>query len=126
MALYNVFIDQNGKPLAIKQGYNFFAMIFTYIWALFSKLWEKAVILIFISTGLNALFNTADGLFNKTQNIIFYYVELVSLALIFFVLYYVGKHGNQWRLDNSLQKGYKHLGIVEAESKEDSISKLVK
>ena len=52
MNIYSVYIDstkKETKPLLIKQGFSFLAIIFNYLWALYHKMWLIALITISIN-----------------------------------------------------------------------------
>ena len=124
MASYDVFIDANGRRYAIKAGYNFFAFFFSYIWALFSKLWVIAIVLLMVSAALNKLFNYSIQKYYAIENPIYLFIALVILGTIFYIMYNIGKFGNKWLKDDMVKRGYEHLGCLEAKSKNEAIEKL--
>ena len=53
MNIYSVYIDstkKETKPLLIKQGFSFLAIIFSFLWALYHKMWLIALIIIIIKS----------------------------------------------------------------------------
>jgi hypothetical protein len=123
MASYDVFKDANGRRYAVKAGYNFFAFFFSYIWALFSKLWVIAIVLMILSAALNKLFNYSIHQYHAMDNSIYLYIAFIILGAIFYIMYNIGKHGNKWLKDDMLKRGYEHLGNIEAQSKNEAIEK---
>lgn len=124
MATYQVYKSPEGKKYAVEIGYNFYALFFNYIWALFARLWDKAITLIFISTALNALSNFLGKMYEDHHNPVFLYVQLIAVIAIFIIIFYVGKNGNRWLIESFEKKGYEKIGSVEAESKKQAIEKL--
>jgi hypothetical protein len=124
MASYDIFKDTNGKRYAVKDGFNFFALFFNYIWALFSKLWVIAIALLLVSTALNKLFYYSIHQYHTMENPIYLYIALTILGTIFYIMYNIGKFGNKWLKDDMVKRGYEHLGCLEAKSKNEAIEKL--
>ena len=123
MASYDIFKDADGKRYAVKDGFNFFAFIFSYIWALFAKLWGIAIALIVVSTVLNKLYAYSIHQYQAIQNSVYLYIALTILGVIFYIMYNIGKYGNKWLKEDMLKRGYEHIGNVEAKSKNEAIEK---
>ena len=76
---------------AIKQGFNIFAFLFSFIWAAFKGLWQKALLLFIVILVLVSFENGIRLEGSETGLIL---TILVQLAFVI----YVGRNANHWRV----------------------------
>ena len=121
MKQFDVLKSPEGEYQAVKQGYCWPAFFFTWIWALLSKLWDKAATLFILAWAANIAQRFGENLQDQTMKVV---LILGSLVIGLCIMYYTGKHGNRWRREMLVKKGYEPVGETDAESKKDAIAKL--
>jgi len=120
MKQFDVYKNSAGEYQAVKHGYCWPAFFFTWIWALASKLWDKAATLFVLAWAASFTQKFGEKLPDPVMQLIFI---LGPFAIGICIMYYTGKHGNRWRRDMLQSKDYEHLGTSEAASKKDAISR---
>ena len=109
MKIYTVHIKSGTsnayeKPIFVKEGFNIFAFLFTFLWALYQRLWIVAVFIFAV--------NTALALISKSQ---FMSADVLGIVQIAFNVM-VGFHGNDWIRSALTKRGYIMVDIVASDS----------
>lgn len=97
MKIYTVHVKPGAGeqvPVFVREGFNVFAFLFHFFWALYHRLWAPAVV-IFVVNAMLVLLMREHVL---SQN------GIVALQLGFQFL--VGAHGNDWVRARLVQDGY--------------------
>ncbi|MFO0388577.1 MAG: DUF2628 domain-containing protein [Alphaproteobacteria bacterium] len=92
------------KPVFVREGFNLYALIFMFMWALYHRLWLHAVALIAIQSGLMYL---------DKENVLSP-MTIGPLYLAFQIL--IGFHANDWLRAKLQRKGYITADITTGES----------
>ena len=111
MRIYTIYESNNKVPSAvpIKEGFNWFAFIFSLPWALLNSLWLVALMVLVINFFLMWLLIVFGGNY-VAQTIAFF-----GLALT------IGWMANDLKRSNLIKRGYKEETILLADSKESAI-----
>ncbi len=107
--IYTVHVDPDlpqayEKPVFIREGFNIFALMFMFVWALYHRLWFHAV----------ALFCVQAGLMYLDKEAVFSPATIAILYFAFQLL--VGFHANDWLRSRLQRKGYITADITTGES----------
>jgi hypothetical protein len=103
MKIYNAFIKKNkeGKVediVFVKEGFSFFAFLFSGLWFLYHKMWSEFFVFLLASTALSYGFEFIPE-FDK------FFLEL---AFVFIV----ALNANYWLCENLKNKNYEFVGLV--------------
>lgn len=113
MKQYKILKHPAGSIEAVKQGWSWPGLFFTFIWAFIKRLWMIGVGVLAVAFLVGVVFSsiadpaTVDGLSNVVGII-------VSLAF--------GLRGNIWRERNLLSRGFDHVDTVSANNPEGAIA----
>lgn len=118
MKIYNALIKKNkeGKiedVVLIKEGFSFFAFLFSSLWFLYHKMWREFLALALINF---AIVSTGNGLFG----------ELDKFFLEFALILIVGLNANYWFCDHLKRKDYEFIGLVFGENQENAKLRFIK
>ena len=107
MKLYNALIKKNkeGKiedVILLKEGFSFFAFLFSGLWFLYHKMWKELFALILINITF-AFLGKISSDFNK-----------IFLEISF--LFIIALNANYWLCDHLKKKGYQLVGMVFGEN----------
>ena len=107
MRLYTVHIPVGGRipgeePILLKEGFCWPAFFFSFLWALWHRLWLVALLLVLASAALEAVMSQFGA--NDTLR------GAVTLGVAVFV----GATANDWRRRGLAKKGYRLTDIVAA------------
>ena len=97
--LYTVHIDVDnpppkGMPVFVREGFNFYALIFMAFWAFYHRIWLLAVSLLLVQ-GFFVWLAEQDMFSPITVNLMYLAVQVT-----------VGFHANDWRRRQLQKKGY--------------------
>ena len=111
MRIYTIYESNDKVPSAvpIKEGFNWFAFIFSLPWALLNSLWLVALVFLVINFFLMWLLIVFGGNY-VAQTIVF-----SGLALA------IGWTANDLKRSNLIKRGYKEETILLADSKKNAI-----
>ncbi|MFW0778021.1 MAG: DUF2628 domain-containing protein [Rickettsiales bacterium] len=109
MKIYTVHVESGSsnsyqKPVFVKEGFNVFAFLFTFLWALYHRLWLAALFIFAV--------NTALALITKSG---FMSADVLGIVQIMFNAM-VGFHGNDWIRSALAKRGYIMADITAADS----------
>ena len=109
MRIYTVHIHPKKKrphenPIFIEEGFNWFAFLFHWMWALYQRVWSVAIAVLL----LNVLFAYA----NMSQWLHPISVTAMQLGLFFIM----GTHGNDLRREALKKRGYITSDIVTSDN----------
>lgn len=96
MKQYKIYRNDEGEIEAVKRGWSWPAFFFTWMWALFKRLWLVAGVTL-------AAFIPVALLFSD-------FAALANLASLFIF----GLYGNAWREKNLAGRGFQHVGDISA------------
>lgn len=107
MKPYNAIIKKNkeGKiedVILLKEGFSFFAFLFSGLWFLYYRMWKELLALIIINVAF-AIFGKFSSDFNKF---------LLEIAFLFMV----ALNATYWLCDHLKKKGYEFVGVVFGEN----------
>lgn len=113
MAQYRIFKHPVGKIEAVKQGWSWPAMFFTFIWAFVKGLWQVGASVLVLAMLMGLFLNEwVDlSLANTIANIVGIIIALV-----------LGVRGNIWREQNLLSRGFEHVDSIRAPNPELAIA----
>jgi hypothetical protein len=108
MKIYAVYIRPEAgaqqKPVFIKEGFNFAALVFTAFWALYQRLWVPMLLMAAFEVGLGAMVHTK----------ILSLPSIGALNLGYHVI--VGMQANDWVQSRLRRRGYVLADIAAADS----------
>jgi len=113
MRVYQIFKHPERGVQAVKRGYSWPAFFFTWIWALTRRLWLAGGLLFLCSIFLG-IFNRALGMRSWE----------FSLAVDIVLSLFVGARANLWRSNALENRGYRHLGAMNARGPQDALAKV--
>lgn len=90
-------------PVAVREGFNLWAFLFTGLWAFTRRMWLEGVVLLLVGMALGFLLERT-GLPEGAASV-------VSIAY----MYLVGCHANDWRRGALARRGWREDGVVVAE-----------
>lgn len=98
MKIYNALIKKNKEGqirdiVLIKEGFSFFAFLFSALWFLFHRMWREFFILLLVGIVFNYI-----------------YGDKVLLEIAFFFL--IAFNANYWFCEHMKNKGYEFAGLV--------------
>lgn len=104
MTLYKIFLKRSKTGVIedlelIKDGFNFFILIFQVLYLLYKKLWKKALILFLVFVFLNSL--QYKELFSN----------YITISIQLSILLYVAFECNDWIAKKMIKDGYEFLGF---------------
>ena len=99
MKVYTVHVRPGGPvgeqaPLFVREGFNWFAFLFHFLWALYHRLWAPAVVIFIVNAMLILLLR--EHVFSENG--------IVVLQLGFQFL--IGAHANDWLRARLMRDGY--------------------
>lgn len=118
MRLYSVFLRNHGRDTArdlvlVKEGFSWPAFIFTFVWALATRMWWPAIalfaIIVLVGAGTDAV-----GLNEDLQGLV-----TLSLAV---AIGFLGNDIRRWHLDRD---GYSEAGVVAGKNKEHALQRFL-
>lgn len=118
MRLYSVFLRNHGRDterdlVLVKEGFSWPACIFTFIWALATRMWWPAIalftVVILVGIGVEALGATED-----VQGLM-----TISLAV---AIGFLGNDIRRWHLDRD---GFTEAGVVSGKNKEHALQRFL-
>jgi len=110
MKTFSIYKNIQGQYKAIKDGWNWVAFLFSWIWAFFTKQWALGCILLFANWGFGVV------VLSHPEMSIF--INLVNLGIAILL----GLNGNKLLSDEAKKKGYKYKGQEEGDSPEGAIN----
>lgn len=117
MKQYRILKHPAGTIEAVKQGWSWPALFFTFIWAFVKRMWMLGgavlALAFLVSIVLESIADpaTVDGLSN---------VIGIVVSIVF------GLRGNIWRENNLLSRGFEHVDTVLASNPEGAIAVYLK
>tara|TARA_R110000850_G_C9995857_1_gene467831 strand:- start:13122 stop:13499 length:378 start_codon:yes stop_codon:yes gene_type:complete len=119
MRTFNVYKHPTQGIEAVKVGFSWPALFFSFFWMLVKKLWALAgvwfgayIVLLLIETATD---QPGEG---GAQAIVY----LILSAGYFTIWLAPAFKGNKWRKDNLSKRGYKHLTTVQAETPDAAVA----
>ncbi|HSH95933.1 MAG TPA: DUF2628 domain-containing protein [Roseimicrobium sp.] len=110
---YEIFRHPLRQTVAVPAGFNGWAFIFGWIWALKRQLWLPAVILLGINAGLGVV---ANGVGRQHA------LLLGALQLLLHAV--AGLKGGSWLAKSLELHGYNYIGAIEARDANDALAKV--
>src|SRR6266478_7831257 len=111
MRVYQIFKHPEKGAQAVKRGFSWPGFFFSWIWALTRRLWLAGGLLFLCSFALG-VFGQAMGSGNWP----------FSGALDIIFLLVVGTRANYWRCNALENRGYRHLGAINARDPQDALA----
>jgi len=118
MRLYSVFLRDHGRAndenlLLVKEGFSWPAFVFTFVWALWSRMWWPAIVIfsVIVLSGWGAI---QLGLGETIETVI-----SVSLGV---GLGLVGNDIRRWSLE---RQGYQEVALVTGKNTEDAMRRFL-
>ncbi len=110
---YNIFTSPQGDYEAVQKGWSWTAFLFTFMWALFNKMWALGgvgwTLWIIWSLFLMKAFSESGAF-------------IIQIPLVLYVGLIFGILGNEWKKKNLLARGYKKISSVTASTSEGAIA----
>lgn len=97
-------------PIAIREGFNFWAFLFTGFWAFANRMWLLGVGLLAIGAALGLVLRLGLGLSEEGE-------AVISLAY----MYLVGCHANDLKREHLARRGWRTAGVVAAADEDSAI-----
>ena len=115
MRIYTVYEPNDilSNIVAIKEGFNWIAFLFSVLWALFNRLWLWSLGIVIANVFMGWFLIELGGDF-VVQTVTFF-----GLALI------IGWTGNDFKRQNLAKRGFREAAILLADSKETAVSRYV-
>ncbi len=117
MKSYRIFKHPAGHIEAVKQGWSWPGLFFTFIWAFIKRLWAVGGVVLAVAFVVGAMLDSLVS--PETANVISNVLGVVISLLI-------GLRGNIWRENNLLSRGYEHVDSLVAENPESAIAEYLK
>ena len=114
MKLFKVYKSEDDKYEFVKKGWSWPAFFFGIFWFVYKKMWFEAIILFAIAVILRSL--TIDYHYIPEQT--FQIIRCIIIVLF-------GIYGNKLFARDLEKRGYSIIDSVEADSKDDAISKVI-
>jgi hypothetical protein len=107
MKIYKIFLKENEGKIEdlkiIKDGVDFFALIFQDLYLFYNKMWGKAFLFFF-----------AFFVLDFTFNIFFMLIGYVIICS------YIALHFSDWKSEQLIKDGYKILGLCNGKNKKEA------
>ena len=115
MRVYTVYEpnDMVSNIVAIEEGFNWGAFIFSVLWALFNRLWLWSLGIVIVNVFVGWFLIELGG------DLIVQTVTFFGLALI------IGWTANDFKRQNLVKRGFKEAAILLADSKETAVLRYV-
>ena len=123
MKKFDVYSHPTHGFVAVKNGFSWPGLFFTWIWMLFCRMWLASGVVIAISWGLWLVMNlipVSDDVEDFTGELAI--LAVFGLGLV--VNLVVGKMGNAWRRSSLGKRGFAHVKSVQAGSVDAAIAKI--
>lgn len=117
MTQYRIFKHPAGKIEAVKQGWSWPGMFFTFIWAFVKSLWQLGTVVLVLALLAGVVL---DALLDEQTVDILSNVIGIIIALLF------GLRGNIWRENHLLSRGFEHVDTIAAGNPEGAIAVYLK
>lgn len=111
---YKIFQHPNGSVDAVKQGWSWPAFFFSFIWAVFKKMYLTGAALFLFSIIISTI--VAHMRLGIQGEMLLNMITIV-ISIIF------GQKGNEWREALLYKKGYDDKGLVEANSPQAALAR---
>ncbi len=108
MKTYKVYVNEDSDYKAVKEGFSWTGLFFSFLWAVFHKLWVVALSIFLIGLVIT-----------YAQEYIGFILEI---SIRIGIIVYVGFYGNSIITNNLIMKGYHLSGEVSTKSYKDAIS----
>lgn len=92
------------KPILLREGFNIYAFLFTFLWALYHRLWLVAAVIFCV--------NTAFVFLNEMHYLSPAHTSIIQLA----VNILIGFHANDWLRSALTRRGYIMADIAASDS----------
>ena len=115
MKTFAVYEKSENDRVAVKVGFCWPGLIWSWAWLLCARLWEQAGIAI---GSFAILYFVAIGFASEREYEIARFIMLAGPVVMGFV---IGGRGNKWRRVNLRARGFEIIAIVEAESKDGAV-----
>lgn len=120
MYQYKIFKHPSGSTEAVKQGWLWPAFFFTWIWALFKKMW-------LLGAGVFIVFLVIDFIIISNLGIPKGYGGMVIMFIIYIIPGVIfGVNGSSWREKDLSSRGFEHGDTVTATNPEGAIAHFLK
>lgn len=118
MRLYSVFLRDHGRDaerdlILVKEGFSWPAFLFTFLWALATRMWWPAIAIFAVVMLAGTIVETLGV--NETVQ------ALVTIALSLEVGF-IGNDIRRWQLD---QQGFTEAGVVTGKNKDDALRRFL-
>ena len=113
MRLYTVHIRPTSEApdheaILVREGFSWGAFLFTFLWALWRRMWLAAFLILLGAILLDSLARLA------------YLDELSETVLLFAYALYIGFAGNDWRRRNLARRGFQEVAAVGADGMDEA------
>ncbi|MBD3895339.1 DUF2628 domain-containing protein [Halomonas sp. ML-15] len=115
MKTFDVYEHSVHGARAVKQGINWPAFFFCWIWAMVKKMWAIGFFLL----GLLVVFVAIEEFFLYYANIGGVYLMWAMQLAVFL---YAGAKGNDWRRGHLRKRGFQYIGSVEAANQDAAVT----
>jgi len=119
---YNVYKHPVQGYEAIKVGFSWPALLFSWIWAFFKKLWIHGAVLIVATIVGSSLASATNEASRGASSGIMIILGLIGIACFLAPSIVAGIYGNKWRETSMAARGYKLLQTVEAGAPDGAIA----
>ena len=108
---FDVFEHASGRYEAVKHGFSWPAFFFTFVWAFVKRLWLLGVVVL----GLAVAAAFAPGFQEFVQRVF----GDGGLGLVISLI--LGFKGNEWKRQHLIERGWRHVTVVEATHPQNAI-----
>lgn len=95
---------RDAVPVFLREGFNWYAFLFTFVWALYHRLWLVASLIFGFNIAVGFL--QSSGLISQESA----YIILIASQVI------MGFEGNDWVRSKLTRRGYITAGIISGDS----------
>lgn len=117
MKKFKVFQHPSGKTVTVKQGWSWPAFFFSFIWALFNRMWGLGLSVLIGCFGLGIIIGLSGG--GSGGDAILNIIAIV-INIVF------GINGNSWREKKLAMRGFECIETVNANNADIAISRFIK
>ena len=116
MDFYTIHIkngNKNEEPIAIKEGFNWYSLIFNFFWPIYNRIWLLAVVYVVIQI-----------IYAMTQSFLIDTINIKVIVLFTYIL--LAFHANDFYRHSLKLKGYKLVDVILAKSSGHAIYNFLK
>lgn len=97
------------EPLAIREGFNWWALLFSGLWAFANRMWLAGIAMLLVPAAVAAGLDYAGA------------AEIFSTVVTLAVAVYIGAAANDWQRAHLARKGWKETRVIAAADRDSAL-----